>query len=70
MRMKIAPFIHRTYPCEICGKVLSDPRNLRQHMTLHTGKPYKCAYCDKTYTAKHVMMMHQRKHAAQKSYTL
>lgn len=51
----------RKYECSICGRKFIQKSHWREHMYIHTGKPYKCSTCDKTFcranqAARHVCL--------------
>ena len=47
----------RTKTCDVCGaKVI----NMKDHMAIHVGKPFKCDWCDKTFLDMGRKMDHER----------
>lgn len=45
-------------PCKVCGKMLSTPSNLREHMRVHSDLRYKCDPVNKSYfTVKSIMIL-------------
>lgn len=54
------------HPCELCGKVFRDGRDLQRHMMVHTGeKPFGCSTCSgrfrqKAHLKRHVKDKHDR----------
>ena len=54
------------HPCDLCGKVFRDERDLKRHMMIHTGeKPYHCLDCadryrQKAHLKRHVKRNHDR----------
>ena len=56
-----------TFPCDLCGKVISDPNNFARHMkVVHEGvRNHKCKQCPKTFGCRshleaHVQMTHEK----------
>lgn len=46
-----------------CNKLLETSWNMLDHARMHKGiKPYKCAYCSKTFTQKGNMRKHAKLH--------
>ena len=54
-------------PCDICLKLYSSKRSLREHKRkYHSGKPketYTCSVCSKTFTQKANLTSHERVHS-------
>jgi len=54
------------HPCDQCGKVFRDERDLKRHMMVHTGeKPYCCTDClerfrQKAHLKRHLKHRHDR----------
>ncbi|XP_004673991.1 PREDICTED: zinc finger and BTB domain-containing protein 2 [Condylura cristata] len=51
----------RKYECTICGRKFIQKSHWREHMYIHTGKPFKCSTCDKSFcranqAARHVCL--------------
>ncbi|XP_069090384.1 zinc finger and BTB domain-containing protein 2 [Pleurodeles waltl] len=51
----------RKYECSICGRKFIQKSHWREHMYIHTGKPFKCSTCDKSFcranqAARHVCL--------------
>lgn len=42
----------RPHLCKVCGKTFSNSTKLKYHSTLHTGKPYSCEICEKSFIVK------------------
>ncbi len=52
----------KMYPCEICGRELSSPNSLNNHMKLHTmDKNIRCMFCYKCYPYERALKDHIRK---------
>ena len=51
-------------PFPHCNKLFSNCYNLKKHINSHhlKIKPFKCAYCEKTFGYKHSMLHHQFTH--------
>ncbi|XP_014272562.1 zinc finger protein 260 [Halyomorpha halys] len=53
----------KPYACDHCSKSYMSSRELRAHMTLHTGElPYTCLFCSKRYRLKATLRKHMDKH--------
>jgi len=51
----------KLHSCPICPIGFRSSLELSNHARAHTGeRPFKCVYCDKTYTRKDHVMRHQR----------
>jgi KRAB domain-containing zinc finger protein len=50
----------RPYICNYCGIRVSQYRNLKNHMKIHTEAPKQCQYCDKTFATS--LTQHLKKH--------
>lgn len=68
---------NRPVSCEVCSKVYVNSRVLAVHVqSVHEGlRPYKCEYCDATYTQRghlwrHKHASHYEKDEVQKKYTI
>ncbi len=63
-RQRQSPFCGRIpHPCDLCGKVFRDARDLQRHNMVHTGeKPYSCSYC----TTKFRQKAHLKRHLKDK----
>jgi len=66
-RQRQSPFCGRIpHPCDLCGKVFRDARDLQRHNMVHTGeKPYSCSYCStkfrqKAHLKRHLKDKHDR----------
>ncbi|XP_059179011.1 zinc finger protein ZFP2-like [Physella acuta] len=57
------PVRNRQFDCQYCDAVFSSPYKLKRHQSVHTGlKPYRCNFCDKTFTRKDGYNIHMRRH--------
>uniref|UniRef100_UPI00398EE6EF zinc finger and BTB domain-containing protein 11 isoform X2 n=1 Tax=Pristiophorus japonicus TaxID=55135 RepID=UPI00398EE6EF len=60
----------RQFICDICGKTLPKPYNLRLHMLKHTGvKPHVCKLCGKTFGYKHSLRLHMAHHEGKREFS-
>uniref|UniRef100_A0A4W3JY12 Zinc finger and BTB domain containing 11 n=1 Tax=Callorhinchus milii TaxID=7868 RepID=A0A4W3JY12_CALMI len=60
----------RQFICDICGKTLPKPYNLRLHMLKHTGvKPHMCKLCGKTFGYKHSLRLHLAHHEGKREFS-
>lgn len=51
------------YECYICQKTLADPKTLKLHIRLHTGKNLKhCTICDRGFAKKNHLTRHMASH--------
>lgn len=49
--------------CPKCGKRFRRNLQLNLHMTVHSNeRPFKCKYCNKMFSRKHLLGMHERRH--------
>ncbi|GAB1868880.1 RAS-responsive element-binding protein 1 [Camponotus japonicus] len=49
------------YSCGVCNKVLSSASSLDRHVLVHSGeRPFKCKYCDMSFTTNGNMNRHVR----------
>uniref|UniRef100_S4RW15 Zinc finger and BTB domain containing 2b n=1 Tax=Petromyzon marinus TaxID=7757 RepID=S4RW15_PETMA len=49
----------RRFACNVCGRRFTQKSHCKEHMYIHTGKPYSCGICNKTFSratqaARHV----------------
>lgn len=57
------------HTCEYCNKQLSSQRGLHEHLRLHTGKPFVCDICDKSYITKGHYTRHKEIHGPSRTKT-
>ncbi|XP_065365382.1 zinc finger protein 184-like [Calliphora vicina] len=51
----------RKHACQLCDKKFKRPRDLREHLSTHTGEPlYTCGYCPKTFISNANMHKHRK----------
>ncbi|XP_055587119.1 zinc finger protein 37-like [Uranotaenia lowii] len=51
----------KEYECDHCHHKFATAKQLRAHVTTHTGeKPEKCSYCDKVFATKNNLRIHLR----------
>lgn len=48
------------YQCKTCGLILKNRRNLKRHVSIHSGIRYKCNMCEKEYNRRYAMNLHMR----------
>lgn len=63
----------KKYPCETCGKVLTNPRSLTGHRYIHMDKsqwPYVCDEkdCTRRFRLMSQLSIHKKRHAGIKNY--
>ncbi|VDM48325.1 unnamed protein product [Toxocara canis] len=51
----------KRYLCTFCGKGFNDTFDLKRHTRTHTGMPYKCDQCEKSFTQRCSLESHLRK---------
>ena len=55
--------------CEECNKVYLDKKNLKEHMTVHSGvKSYQCEVCEKVFRTKTSLRQHSHIHSENKPF--
>ncbi|XP_037931959.1 zinc finger protein 836-like [Teleopsis dalmanni] len=61
----------KDYICELCAKIFKRIYNLNDHiMAIHQGlRPYKCPQCDKTFSARKTLKVHELTHSDQKQFS-
>ncbi|KAM4641100.1 uncharacterized protein O3C94_015515 isoform 4-T4 [Discoglossus pictus] len=60
----------KPYPCEICGKRLSNPSSFSRHQKMHTGEnPFQCDVCQKSFSCRTHWVVHQRTHTGERPYS-
>ncbi len=51
----------KTFTCNICNKLMCDSKYLKKHMeTQHLLKPFSCDRCDKTFSSKESLEIHEK----------
>ena len=63
-------FNGRTYPCEHCDKIFSDPSNLQRHIRAqhHGARSHTCDACGKTFATSSGLKQHQHIHSSVKPF--
>lgn len=59
----------KTFPCEICGKLIAGSRKVKRHMAAHGNPEFKCTYtdCPKAFFGKEALKNHiASRHETQK----
>lgn len=49
------------YKCKVCGKEVSGPSQMTQHMKMHTRKVLKCNLCPKTFAGSTALVAHKKR---------
>merc|ERR1719246_92881 len=53
-------FKQTSFPCDECGKLLSNVRYLKEHKLIHSSlKPFMCDKCSQTFSSKRRVQMHR-----------
>ena len=61
----------RGYPYEYCPKLFKDAKNLRYHLSEHTGRfRFTCDTCGKQYNIQNLHVKHLESHRSQWNYFL
>ena len=62
---------HAPYKCTTCGKGFRNRRDLRGHMSWHTGiKEFKCDICLKEFRYEHHYKVHMNSHSTMELHKL
>ncbi|CAG7724007.1 unnamed protein product [Allacma fusca] len=63
---------HLAIPCDICGKKFTSRRDMKRHHVRHDPvtstqlrEKAKCQYCNKVFSSKSYLQLHERKHTGQ-----
>ena len=60
----------KTYPCNICDKVIKFKRGLKQHMKTHSKeKTSKCHMCSMSFISSSNLRTHRLTHTGEKNYS-
>ncbi|TRZ26826.1 hypothetical protein HGM15179_000296 [Zosterops borbonicus] len=60
----------RKYECSICGRKFIQKSHWREHMYIHTGKPFKCSTCDKSFCRANQAARHVCLNQSMDTYTM
>nr|XP_054760989.1 zinc finger protein 665-like [Lytechinus pictus] len=52
------PRVAQEYCCEKCGKTFSKSFNFYRHLKVHSGKKFKCDFCNKVYGYRETLKAH------------
>ncbi|XP_037820596.1 transcription factor grauzone-like [Lucilia sericata] len=59
--IKYAHTLERKHACHMCDKKFRRPKELKEHLSTHTGEPlYTCPYCPRTFISNANMYKHLR----------
>ncbi|KAI8116278.1 Transcription factor grauzone [Lucilia cuprina] len=64
--IKYAHTLERKHACHMCDKKFRRPKELKEHLSTHTGEPlYTCPYCPRTFISnanmyKHLRLKHEK----------
>ncbi|XP_041661383.1 zinc finger and BTB domain-containing protein 2b [Cheilinus undulatus] len=60
----------RKYECSTCGRKFIQKSHWREHMYIHTGKPFKCSACGKSFCRANQAARHVCLNQSADSYTM
>ncbi|KAM4522683.1 zinc finger and BTB domain-containing protein 2b [Odontesthes bonariensis] len=60
----------RKYECSTCGRKFIQKSHWREHMYIHTGKPFKCSACGKSFCRANQAARHVCLNQGSDSYTM
>ncbi|KAJ8270596.1 hypothetical protein GJAV_G00116900 [Gymnothorax javanicus] len=60
----------RKYECSTCGRKFIQKSHWREHMYIHTGKPFKCSACGKSFCRANQAARHVCVNQSAESYTM
>ncbi|XP_033846883.1 zinc finger and BTB domain-containing protein 2b [Periophthalmus magnuspinnatus] len=60
----------RKYECSTCGRKFIQKSHWREHMYIHTGKPFKCSACGKSFCRANQAARHVCLNQSADSYTI
>lgn len=60
----------RKYECSTCGRKFIQKSHWREHMYIHTGKPFKCSACGKSFCRANQAARHVCLNQSAESYTM
>ncbi|XP_064412059.1 zinc finger and BTB domain-containing protein 2 isoform X2 [Latimeria chalumnae] len=60
----------RKYECSICGRKFIQKSHWREHMYIHTGKPFKCSTCEKSFCRANQAARHVCLNQSSETYTM
>lgn len=56
------------YQCEMCSYTTSTQKLLNKHLKIHSGRPYECKFCQKTFRRKEHLKTHSWTHTGDRPY--